>query len=161
MMNKEIQEMWNRVIAIEAFSTQLYVAMAAYAQTHDYPGSAHWLYLQAEEEHNHFLKVVRYVAGRGGVVKLYAVSEIPDSFGDLHEMFQAVYQHEREVARAYEEAYRIAIAQNDPRSIPFILTFLEEQNEEVEQARAIANQFERVKEDPAGVLIVDEKLSKR
>ena len=65
-MNKKIEDLCNRQVEREGYSSNLYLAMASWAENKGYPGIAAWLYAQAEEERIHFLKFIKYINERGG-----------------------------------------------------------------------------------------------
>ncbi|HEY6913349.1 MAG TPA: ferritin-like domain-containing protein, partial [Paludibacter sp.] len=65
-MNKKIEELLNAQIVKEGYSSNLYLAMASWAEAEGYAGISEWLYAQAEEEHIHMLKLLHYINDRDG-----------------------------------------------------------------------------------------------
>ena len=61
MLPKKVEEILNVQILKEAYSSQLYLAMASWAENQGLEGVSNWLYAQAEEERVHMLKLVKYV----------------------------------------------------------------------------------------------------
>jgi ferritin len=62
-----LKQYLNRQIEREDYSSQLYLAMASWAENKGMEGVSNWLYAQAEEERVHMLKLVKYVNERDGV----------------------------------------------------------------------------------------------
>ena len=46
MLKKKVEEICNRQVEREGYSSNLYLAMAVWAETNGYPGVAEWLYAQ-------------------------------------------------------------------------------------------------------------------
>lgn len=59
MLPQKVEDALNAQIVKESYSSQLYLAMASWAETSGQPGSAAWLYAQANEERLHMLKFVK------------------------------------------------------------------------------------------------------
>jgi len=55
MLKKKIEDICNRQIEREGYSSNLYLAMAVWAETNGYKGVAGWMYAQADEERLHML----------------------------------------------------------------------------------------------------------
>ena len=65
MLNKKIEDICNRQVEREGFSSSLYLAMASWAETNGFSGVAEWLYSQSNEERLHMLKFIKYINERG------------------------------------------------------------------------------------------------
>ena len=59
MLRQKIEEALNQQIKIEAASSQLYLAMASWAETEGLGGTAQFLYKHSDEERMHMLKLVQ------------------------------------------------------------------------------------------------------
>ena len=68
MLSAKMQAALNAQINAEYYSSYLYLAMAAYAESINLRGFAHWFRLQAQEEMGHAMKFFDYVHGRRGQV---------------------------------------------------------------------------------------------
>lgn len=66
MLNAKVEKILNEQIEKEGFSSNLYLAMASWAETKGLEGTAQWLYAQAEEEKIHMLKFIGYINENGG-----------------------------------------------------------------------------------------------
>ena len=66
MLTKKIEDILNLQVEREAYSSNLYLAMASWGEVKGYSGVAQWLYAQADEERMHMLKFIEYINDRGG-----------------------------------------------------------------------------------------------
>ena len=66
MLPGKVEKALNQQIAIEAESSQFYLAMASWAECNGLNGTAGFLYRHSDEERMHMLKLVKYVNERGG-----------------------------------------------------------------------------------------------
>jgi ferritin len=53
MLSQKLQDAINEQIRDELYSAYLYLSMAAYSETANLPGFAHWMHLQAQESSSH------------------------------------------------------------------------------------------------------------
>ncbi len=90
MLTKNVEAICNRQIEREGYSSNLYLAMASWAENKGLPGIADWLYAQAEEEKMHMLKFIKYVNERGGHAVIPAFEKPPLKFKGAEEMFAEV-----------------------------------------------------------------------
>ena len=65
-ISEKMQNALNGQITAEMYSTNLYLAMAAYFESLDLAGFAHWMRVQAKEEDLHVHKLFDYITERGG-----------------------------------------------------------------------------------------------
>ena len=66
MLNKKVEEILVSQIGKELYSSNLYLAMASWAEVSGLEGTSKWFYAQADEERMHMLKFIEYVNERGG-----------------------------------------------------------------------------------------------
>ena len=93
-MNKKIEEILNIQIQAEAVSSQLYLAMASWADTQGLTGISEFLYSQSDEERQHMLKLIKYVNERGGQALIPAMKQQPQKFKSIHYVCEEVLKHE-------------------------------------------------------------------
>ena len=80
MLTKKVEDICNRQIEREGYSSNLYLAMASWAETNGFGGVAAWLYAQADEERLHMLKFIKYVNERGGSAIIPALKKPAQEF---------------------------------------------------------------------------------
>lgn len=59
MLKKPVENILVRQIEREAYSSNLYLSMASWAETNGFGGVSEWMYAQAEEEKIHLLKFMK------------------------------------------------------------------------------------------------------
>jgi len=94
MLKKKVEDICNRQIEREGYSSNLYLAMASWAETNGLSGVAGWLYAQADEERVHFLKFIKYINERGGKALISALKKPAAEFKSTEEVFLQVLKHE-------------------------------------------------------------------
>ncbi len=130
MLTKKVEEICNRQIEREGYSSNLYLAMASWAENKGMSGIAAWLYAQADEERMHMLKFIKFVNERGGVAAIPAFKQPPVKYKGIHEMFKEVLKHEQFITGSINEVLATAIAENDYATTNWIQWFVGEQVEE-------------------------------
>ena len=144
MLNKKIEDICNRQIEREAFSSNLYLAMASWAETEGYNGIAQWLYAQSEEEREHMLKFIDYVNDRGGKAIIPSFEQPAQSYGDIFGMFQQVLEHEQYITKSINEIVAITIEEKDYTTNNWIQWFVTEQIEEESSVNAIIDKLKLI-----------------
>ena len=81
MLSPKLLDALNKQINDEYYSSYIYQSMVAYFEDINLDGCAHWMKMQAEEEHLHALKIFNYVVERGGRVELFAIAAPPQGMG--------------------------------------------------------------------------------
>ena len=141
MLKKKVEDICNRQVEREAYSSNLYLAMAIWAETNGFAGVAEWLYAQAEEEHMHMLKLLHYVNDSGGNAIIPAFKKPPVTYPDVKKMFEQVYAHEQHITASINEIVAVTIAEKDYTTNHWIQWFVNEQIEEEANATKILDKL--------------------
>jgi len=141
MLTKKVEEICNRQIEREGYSSNLYMAMASWAENKGMAGMAAWLYAQADEERMHMLKFIRFVNERGGVAVIPAFKQPPVKYKGIHEMFKEVLKHEQFISASINEVLAASIAENDYATTNWIQWFVKEQVEEESSVQLIIDKL--------------------
>ncbi len=141
MLTKKVEDICNRQIEREGYSSSLYLAMASWAENKGMPGIAAWLYAQAEEERMHMLKFVKYVNERGGAAVIPAFKQPPVKFKGVLELFKEVLKHEQFITGSINEVLAAAVAENEYATANWIQWFVNEQVEEETNAQLILDKL--------------------
>lgn len=160
-MNETIQQALNEQLKLELTASHAYLAMAAYAESRNLGGCAHWMRLQSEEERTHALKIFDFVHDRGGQALLAALPEPAASFSSVLEMFGAALAHERKVTASINTIYGLAVRENDYPTQVLFQWFISEQVEEEKQLNQIIDQLKLVGAEGLGLYLVDRELAGR
>ncbi len=130
MLNKKVEELLNRQIEREEYSSNLYLSMAVWAETNGYAGISAWLYAQADEEREHMLKFIKYVNDRGGKAIIGAVEKPPYDFPNIKQVFEEVLKHEQFITQSINEVVEVCVAEKDYTTQNWMQFFVMEQIEE-------------------------------
>jgi ferritin len=142
MLPKKLEELCNRQIEREGYSSNLYLAMASWAENKGMAGIAGWLFAQAEEERGHMLKFIKYVNERGGAAVVPAFKQPPVKYKGIHEMFKEVLKHEQFITASINDVLEAAMADKDHATVNWIQWFVKEQVEEENSVQIILDKLD-------------------
>jgi ferritin len=144
MIKKKIEDICNRQIEREGYSSNLYLSMASWAETNGFSGVAAWLYTQADEERIHFLKFIKYVNERGGKAVIPALKKPETDFKSVEEVFRDVLKHEEFITESINEIVALTLEEKDYNTHNFLQWFVFEQVEEEASVRTILDKVRLV-----------------
>lgn len=144
MLNKKIEDICNRQIEREGYSSNLYLAMASWAENNGLNGVAQWLYTQADEEKLHMLKFIKYINERDGKAIVPAFKKPPTDFKNVEDMFKEVLKHEKFITASINEIVALTLEEKDFNTHNFLLWFVMEQVQEETSARTILDKIKLV-----------------
>jgi ferritin len=141
MLKKRVEDICNRQVEREGYSSNLYLAMASWAENNGLKGVADWLYVQADEERIHMLKFIKYINERGGKAILPAIKQPPFEFSNVREVFSEVLKHEEFVTDSINEIVAVTLEEKDFNTHNFLQWFVMEQVEEEASAKTILDKL--------------------
>lgn len=160
-MNAAVQDAFNEQIKNELSSGYLYLSMSAHFDHENFPGFAHWMRLQAQEELAHAMRLFDYVLRRGGRVELRAVEAPTTDFGGPLSLFESVLEHERAVTVMIHGLFELSGKASDWAAQQELQWFIAEQVEEEDNASTALNQVRMAGEDQAALLMLDQQFGSR
>ncbi len=155
MLSKKIEQALNDQIKIEAESSQIYLAMASWAETQGFEGVASFMYAHSDEERMHMLKLAKFVNERGAHAIVSALAAPPVSFGSFKEMFQTLFDHEVMVSQKINDLVDITLTEKDYATHNFLQWYVSEQIEEEALARNILDKINLIGDDKGGLYLFD------
>lgn len=161
MLAKAVQDAMNEQIKTEFYSAYQYLSMAAYCESVNLPGFAHWMRIQAREEVEHAMKFYDFVLDRGGRVLLQAIGQPVIEFGSPLEVFEQALEHEQKVTATINELYTLAVEENDYASQVFLQWFVTEQVEEEKNAGDVVETLKMVGDKSEALFLLDRELGSR
>ena len=141
MLTKKIEDILNRQVEREGYSSLLYLSMASWAEASGYPGIARWLYAQSQEELEHMLKFIHYINDRGGKAIITGLEAPPNEFEGIKPLFEAVLKHEQFVSASINEIVTACIEEQDHTTNNWIQWFVTEQIEEESSVQEILDKL--------------------
>ncbi len=155
MLSKTIEKALNEQIKIEASSSQVYLAMASWAEIQGFEGVSSFMYAHSDEERMHMLKLVKFVNERGGHARISTLEAPPAKFGSFKEMFQTLFDHEVMVSSKINELVDITLKEKDYATHNFLQWYVAEQIEEEALARTILDKINLIGDDKGGLYLFD------
>jgi len=144
MLNKKVEKILNEQIEKEGYSSNLYLAMASWAEKEGFAGIAQWLYAQADEERMHMLKFITFINERGGHALIPAFKQPQVKFDGIKKMFEQVLEHENFITKSINEIVALVIKENDYATNNWIQWFVTEQMEEELNVQTILDKINLV-----------------
>jgi ferritin len=135
MLKEKVEKALNNQIELEAYSSQLYLSMASWAEKSGYPGSAAFLYKHAEEERIHMLKLFHYINDRDGHAIVPALKQPPFQFESIKAVFTEILAHEKFISESINNLLGVCMESTDFSTQNFLQWYVTEQIEEENVAK--------------------------
>ncbi len=161
MFNRKVQEAMNDQIQRELESAYIYLAMAAYFDSVNLPGFAHWMKVQFQEEQAHAFKFYDFVNDRGGRVILQALGQPLIEFQSALDAFEKALAHEEKITGHINDLYALATEEKDFASQNLQQWFVEEQVEEEKNAGDIVDMLKKIGDNYHALIMLDRELGQR
>ncbi|WP_250673100.1 ferritin [Paraclostridium ghonii] len=161
MASQTILESLNNQLQMEFFSEYFYMSMEAYFMDNNLDGFANFFNVQAKEERDHAYKIFNYISRAGGKIILQAIEQPNVDFESPLEVFELALEHERLITNSIHNLTDLAISEKDHTTSSFLRWFIDEQSEEEESMEKVVRKLRLLKNDPAGLLMIDQELAQR
>jgi ferritin len=161
MLSKKLEDALNTQLNAEMYSSYLYLSMAAWFESKNLPGFAHWLKVQTQEEMVHALKFYNYLRDRQGTVKLKAIDGPAVKWESPTAAFDAVYKHEQKVTGLINNLMDLAIVEKDHAAKIFLDWFVNEQVEEESSSSEVLQKLKMVGENSSALFVLDQEMAAR
>jgi ferritin len=160
-MDKKLHNALNEQIKNELYSAYIYLSMAAWFESVNLEGFAHWMKIQAKEENIHAMKIFDFLNDRGVKVVLQAIAQPPVEFTSAKEIFEITLGHEKKVTAMINKLYELSQELGDNASRVFLHWFITEQVEEEKNPAKILDVLKMIKGEGAALIMLDRELAKR
>ena len=161
MFSRKVQDAMNDQIQRELESAYIYLSMAAYFNSVNLPGFAHWMKVQFQEEQAHAFKFYDFVNDRGGQVLLQAIGQPPVKFQSPLDAFEKALAHEEKITGHINDLYALATEEKDIASQNLLQWFVEEQVEEEKNAGDIVDMLKKIGDSYHALIMLDRELGQR
>lgn len=159
MLSAKIEKALNGQLAIEAESSQFYLAMASWAETEGLNGTANFLYMHSDEERMHMLKLTRFINERGGHAIIPELKKPQTKFKSLKQIFENLLKHEIQVTKEINKVVDECLKEKDYTTHNFMQWYVAEQIEEEGLARTIMDKLSLIGEDKGGLYLFDRDVA--
>ncbi|MFQ3576661.1 MAG: ferritin [Cytophagales bacterium] len=159
MMKKEMLDALNHQVAMEAESSQAYLALASWADAQPgLNGVAEFFYLQSDEERMHMIKLMKFINDRGGFAIIPSLPQPQITFTSLKSAFELFLKHEYKVSESINDLVETALKVKDYATHNFLQWYVTEQMEEESTARLLNEKLELIGEDKSGLYLFDRDI---
>jgi len=160
-LSERLGKALNEQIRNEMVATYTYMGMAAWCDANNYPGMAHWMKMQVQEEMMHVWKLYDFLNDNSFEVKLLDVPAPQDTFSNPQEIFEAALKHEQMVTGNYYDLNALAIEDKVYNAQAIIQWFLSEQIEEEKNVGDVLDMVKRMVDHPGSMMMLDKDLGSR
>ncbi|NJO88070.1 MAG: ferritin [Chloroflexia bacterium] len=161
MLKEKVEKALNDQIELEAYSSQLYLAMASWAEKSGYNGSAEFLYIHADEERIHMLKLFHYINDREGYAIVPALKQPPFKFDSIKAVFKEILDHERMISNKINELVSTCVEEKDFTTQNFLQWYVSEQIEEENLAKTNLDKLNLLGDAKANMYLFDKDMATR
>jgi len=158
MLTSKIEAALNSQVTVEAESSQVYLAMASWAENLGFEGVSQFMYAHSDEERAHMLRLIKFINERGGHAKVSQLSAPPTEFGSFKDMFQTLFDHEVMVSKTINDLVDISLQEKDYATHNFLQWYVSEQIEEEALARNILDKINLIGDDKGGFYLFDNDI---
>ncbi len=160
MLNQKVEKALNKQIELELFSSQLYLAMASWAEKNGYNGSADFLYEHSEEERQHMLKLFHYVNDRGSHAIVPETEQPKIEYDSIQAVFEEILEHEKMITSEINNLVGICYEEKDFTTVNFLQWYVAEQIEEENLFSTILDKLNLLGGDKARLYMFDNEMEK-
>lgn len=160
-METKVTTLLNEQINKEFFSAYLYLSFANYLENRGLSGFAHWYEIQAQEERDHALLIVKYMHNNDQPITYEAIQKPDNEWKDELEVLKAGLAHEKYISASINDIYEAAVNSKDYRTTQFLDWFVKEQGEEETNASDLIKKAELIGREGKGLYMLDQELSNR
>lgn len=158
MISPKIEKALNQQVQLEAESSQIYLAMASWAEVEGYNGVSDFLYKHADEERIHMLKLVKFINERGGHGIIPKLEQPPMKYKGVKPLFEQVLNHEIHVSEEINKLVDICLKEKDYTTHNFLQWYVSEQIEEEALARRVIDKLKLIGDDKGGFYLFDRDI---
>ncbi|MBN3525111.1 ferritin [Paenibacillus apiarius] len=161
MLSEKLLAKLNDQMNYEFYSSQVYLAMAAYCSSESFDGFANFFIVQAEEEKFHGMKIFHFINTLGKRAVVTGMEHPQNEYSSLLDAFEHSYAHEQTVTKRIYELSDMAWNEREHATINFLKWFIDEQVEEEATFDSIIQKLRRIDNDSNAFYMLDSELAKR
>ncbi|MDM8529268.1 ferritin [Anaerolineales bacterium HSG24] len=156
LLKQSIVDAINKQVIEEFTASMQYLAIAFHFESETLPELANFFHLQAQEEHEHAMKLLSYISEAGGHPVLPATKQVKNEFKTAEECVDLALQQELQVTNQINALVDLAVNERDHLTRQFLQWFVTEQLEEVSSMGDLLNVVRRAGEH--NLLLVEDYL---
>ena len=161
MLDAKVSKLINEQVAKELYSAYLYLDFSIFYEAQGLDGFANWYMIQAQEERDHAMLMLKYLQNNGEKVELLAIDKPDKELSELMDPLKAGFEHEQYVTSLINDIYAAAYDVKDFRTMQFLDWFVKEQLEEEKNADDMVKKMELFGNDSKGLYSLDSEYAAR
>ncbi len=161
MLNEKVSKLINEQINKELYSAYLYLDFSIFYEQQGLDGFANWYMIQAQEERDHAMLMLKYLQNNGEKVTLEAVAKPDKTLEVLMDPLKLGFEHEQYVTGLINDIYAAAYDVKDFRTMQFLDWFVKEQLEEEKNADDMIKKMQLFGNDSKGLYSLDSEYAAR
>lgn len=161
MLNEKVAALINDQVNKELYSSYLYLDFSIYYEEEGLDGFANWYKVQAQEERDHAMLMLRFLQNNGEKPVLEAVAKPDKELNDRLRVLEYGLEHERYVTSLINNIYDAAYTARDFRTMQFLDWFVKEQGEEEKNAEDLIKKMRLFGDDAKGLYMLNSELAAR
>jgi ferritin len=155
MISPNMVALLNQQIHLESQASNIYLAMASWAEVAGYEGISSLMYKQSSEEREHMLKLFHYINERGGKALVPTIGPVIENYTSVNEMFDSFLKSEQSVSEDINKLVHASLEEQDFTTHNFLQWYVSEQMEEERVARTLLDKLSLIGTDKAGLYLFD------
>ncbi|GAA0691622.1 ferritin [Clostridium cadaveris] len=161
MLTEKVAKLMNEQINHEFYSAYLYLSFSNYFVENGLNGFANWYQVQAQEERDHAMLLVKYLQNNEVKVNYESIKRPDNTWANSMEVLRAGLEHEKYITDLIHDIYTEAQENKDYRSLQFLDWYVKEQGEEEMNANELIKKFELFGDDTRALYLLDQELEAR
>lgn len=160
-MDKNVSKLLNEQVNKELYSAYLYLDFSIFYEQQGLDGFANWYMIQAQEERDHAMLILKFLQMGGEKVTLDAIAKPDKDMKTLMDPLKFGLEHEQYVTSLINNIYGAAYDVKDFRTMQFLDWFVKEQLEEEKNADDMIKKMELFGGDAKGLYSLDAEYAAR
>lgn len=161
MLTAKIEKALNDQIALEVYSSDIYLSMGSWCETQKLENSAKFFYRHFNAEREHMMKLMRYVNREGGHALVPTIPAPPAEFKSLEAAFELALENEKKVTKSIGKIVDLALETKDYGTFTFLQWYVAEQQEEEGYFLSIVDKIKMIGvKDTRGLFFADKAIGK-
>lgn len=161
MLDAKVSKLINEQINKELYSAYLYLDFSIYYEEQGLDGFANWYMIQAQEERDHAMLMLKYLQNNGVRARLDTVAKPNKELKTLMDPLKFGLEHEQFVTSLINDIYAAAYDVKDFRTMQFLDWFVKEQLEEEKSADDMIKKMGLFGNDSKGLYSLDAEYAAR
>lgn len=148
----------NSHLACEFQASHTYLAMSIWLREKDLAGFSTYMQMKSQEERGHADRFIAYLVDSDEQVELPAVEAPKRKWSSTQDLFDNVYDMEKDVTASINRIYSIAEQAGDRSATAMLDWFIAEQLQEEAEARFVRKRLRLASDNAAALLLLDQQF---